>query len=161
MSADCTSLAPGTQWSHNPMVRLPAALALRTNGAARPRAAPPATTLRREIRLVSDMACPPWTGTLGHTKRRLLFLFLFGRSYGGATLTHSFADFYAAWRRHRQEARTGWSARAWARSSRALISGASSVSPRRARHSCRPCRLQTLSGCQQARLTVLSKPRSA
>ena len=53
----------------------------------------------------------------------------------------------AASRRQRQEARIGTSVRAWASSSRALISGASAVSPRRVRHSCRPCRLHTLSGC--------------
>src|SRR4051812_32966371 len=55
MIADWTSLAPGTQWSHSPMVRLPAAFALRTNGAAKPRATPPATTLRRETLLDCDM----------------------------------------------------------------------------------------------------------
>src|SRR5262245_59415443 len=49
MIAVVTSLAPGTQWSHSPMVRLPAALALRTNGAeTRPTAAPAARTLRRD-----------------------------------------------------------------------------------------------------------------
>ena len=42
---------------------------------------------------------------------------------------------YAASRRQRHEARTGTSARASARSRRALMSGASTASPRRVRHS--------------------------
>ena len=36
---------------------------------------------------------------------------------------------------------------------------ASVSSPRRVRHSCRPCRLQTLPGCWQARASVSSRPR--
>src|SRR5947209_4078936 len=79
MIADWTSLAPGTQWSHNPMVRLPAAFAPRTNGAARPRATPPATTLRRETLLDCDMTASSLK-ELVHATRHLLFY----RSFWGA-----------------------------------------------------------------------------
>src|SRR5262245_23631423 len=49
MMAVCTSFAPGTQWSHIPMVRLLAALARRTRGADRlaQAALDPITNLRR------------------------------------------------------------------------------------------------------------------
>ena len=55
-------------------------------------------------------------------------------------------------RRQKQEAFTGTSDLACARSRRCLMRAASTVSPRRVRHSCSPCRLQRLSGCWQARL---------
>src|SRR2546423_805204 len=75
MMAVCASLAPGTQWSHIPMLRLPAARALRTKGAAtRPAATPPATTPRRD-NLLDGMRFVLPEGTVAHTNERLLFCF--------------------------------------------------------------------------------------
>lgn len=59
-------------------------------------------------------------------------------------------DHSAALFRQKHEARIGTSARATAWSSCNLICGASTVSPRRLRHSCSPCGLHTLRGCWQA-----------
>lgn len=63
--------------------------------------------------------------------------------------------------RQQHEASIGTSARARALSCCNRICLASRVSPRRFRHSRRPCRLQTLPGCWQAPPSLSSRPRSA
>src|SRR4029077_6088165 len=106
MIAVWTSLAPGTQWSHIPIVRVPAALALRTNGAAtRPAATPPATTPRRD-NLLDGMTIVLPEGTCAH-EQTLGFLSLgtgtAARSDGWrASSVYSAALSLAAYRRWRQ-----------------------------------------------------------
>src|SRR5262245_36210938 len=60
-----TSLAPGTQWSHRPIVILPAAPAVRANGAATVNAAAAAPDCRSRRRsssgwYLASIQVPPW-----------------------------------------------------------------------------------------------------
>jgi len=72
MILSATSFAPGTQWSHKPMDRLPAALALRTNGAAIvvADAATDVATKRRRVNALLVIAYPPLIASAARPDRR-------------------------------------------------------------------------------------------
>src|SRR5829696_7387568 len=96
MIAVWTSLAPGTQWSHSPMVMVPAALALRTNGAATsPAATPPATIPRRD-----SLACMtlvlPGRNTFCARETERLFLETLSRDTPANKWLYALGDFQRA-----------------------------------------------------------------